>query len=287
MYLSKRFEALPQRKKLLARIALYGGLALAIGLIAWTISYMARPLEQGQDAVVNLEELMQDPSVRILQDYIRIDTSTTTGSELAGALFLAEHLEAAGLEVRLERFAGDRANLWSILEGQSREAIVLHNHIDVYEVSDPDAWDFPPFGGVIDRAWIYGRGAFDMKSVAVAQLQAITRLARDGIRPAKSIIFLASGSEESGSNLGSQWILANHPELVNRMQVVLTEGGVVEAITHEEIKFWGIEFGQKWFANGSVCSSSEARLLEVRRDLDQTDSRGRTVPPDLCRFARQ
>ena len=278
MYLSKRFAARPPRQKLLARLALYGGLAAAIALVVLGISYLGRPMKQGSDHIVNLEELKEDPSVKILQDYIRIDTSPTTGSELAGALFLAEHLEAAGLEVHLERFDGDKANLWAILEGESSEAIVLHNHIDVYQVPDPEAWDFPPFGGVIDRAWIYGRGAFDMKSVTVAQLQAITELTRQGHRPQKSIIFLASGSEESGSNLGTKWILANHPDLVDRASVVLTEGGVVEAISHDEIKFWGIEFGQKWFANGSVCSSSQARLEQVRRATSTRSAR----PTSIC-----
>ena len=112
MYLSKRFAALPPRQKLLARLALYGGLAAAIALGVLGISYLDLPIKQGSDHIVNFEELKNDPSVLILQDYIRIDTSTTTGSELAGALFLAEHLEAAGLEVHLEHFEGDKANLW-------------------------------------------------------------------------------------------------------------------------------------------------------------------------------
>lgn len=269
MYLSKRFAARPPRQKLVARIALYGGLAVVVALVITAISLMARPMTHGSSDIVNIEELKQDPSVKLLQEYISIDTSTTTGSELDGALFLAEHLEAAGLEVHLERFPGDKANLWAILEGESREAIVLHNHIDVYEILDPEGWDFPPFGGVIDNAWIYGRGAFDMKSVTVAQLQAITDLAHQERRPRKSVIFLASGSEESGSNLGTKWILANHSDLVDRFSVVLTEGGVVEAVTHEEIKFWGIEFGQKWFAYGSVCSHNQDRLEQLRSDLDQ------------------
>ena len=269
MYLSKRFAALPPRQKLLARITLYGGLTVIIALVAWTISYFARPMRHDKDDIVDLQALEADPSVKILQDYIRIDTSTTTGSELAGAQFLAEHLEAAGLEAHIERFPGNKANLWAILEGESPKAIVLHNHIDVYQVPDPEAWEFPPFEGLIDKAWIYGRGAFDMKSVAVAQLQAITEMARSGKQPEKTIIFLATGSEETGSELGSKWIIANHPNLLERLDVVLTEGGVVEAISHEEIKFWGIEFAQKWFGDGSACSENRQRLEQLRVDLTE------------------
>jgi acetylornithine deacetylase/succinyl-diaminopimelate desuccinylase-like protein len=227
MYLSKRFAALPPRQKLLARITLYGGLSVVIALVALAVSYLARPMRHGKDDIIDLEKLVADPSVKLLQEYIRIDTSTKTGSELAGAEFLAGHLEAAGLQPHIERFADGKANLWAILEGKSPAGVVLHNHIDVYQVPDPAAWEFPPFEGVIDRAWIYGRGAFDMKSVAVAQLQAITKMARSGIQPEKSIIFLATGSEETGSELGSKWILANHSDLARRFELVLTEGGVV------------------------------------------------------------
>jgi acetylornithine deacetylase/succinyl-diaminopimelate desuccinylase-like protein len=269
MYLSKRFAALPPRQKLLARIALYGGLTMILALAAWTISYFARPMRHDRGDIVDLDKLKADPAVKILQDYIRIDTSTTTGSELAGAEFLARHLEAAGLEPQIERFPGGKANLWAILEGKRPEAIVLHNHIDVYQVPDPNAWQFPPFEGVIDRAWIYGRGAFDMKSVAVAQLQAMTEMARNAEQPEKTLVFLASGSEESGSDLGSKWILANHPDLLERLEVVLTEGGVVEAVTHDEIKFWGIEFAQKWFGDGSACSDNRERLEQLRADLTE------------------
>jgi hypothetical protein len=103
----------------------------------------------------------------------------------------------------------------------------------------------------------------------VAQLQAITTMARDGIQPEKTIIFLATGSEESGSELGSKWILANHADLVQRFELVLTEGGVVEAITHEEVKFWGIEFAQKWFSDGSACSADPERLEQLQVDLTE------------------
>ncbi|MGB5296839.1 MAG: M20/M25/M40 family metallo-hydrolase [Thermoanaerobaculia bacterium] len=206
--------------------------------------------------------------VQLLQDYVRVDTSASTGSEIAGALFLADKLSAAGIEPHIERLGERKANLWAILEGESPEALVLHNHIDVFDVEDPDEWVHPPYEGVIDRAWIYGRGVFDMKSVTIAQLEAFIELKQSGKRPARSVIFLATGSEEVGSELGARWILAQHPELVERFWVVLTEGGVVEAITHEVVKYWGIEFGQKQYAEAWACSSSRERLEQLAMDID-------------------
>ncbi len=274
MYLSKRFAALPPRQKLLARIGLYGGLTILIIAVAWGIANLGRPMKKGPDDIIDPTALKQAPEVQLLQQYIQIDTSTSTGSELEGAEFLATRIEEAGLTAHIERLGGGKANLWAVLEGESPAAVVLHNHIDVYPAGDPEAWDFPPFGGIIDQAWIYGRGAFDMKSLAIAQLVTFMNLAQAGEKPEKSLVFLATGSEEVGSDLGSKWVLANHPDLADRFELVLTEGGVIEAITHQDIKYWGVEFAQKWFADGWVCAPTEQRLEELREDLNRISDGG-------------
>ena len=286
MYLSKRFAALPPRQKLIARAAFYGGLIALIALAVLAVAYLGQPIKRGQDAIAFVDELAATPEVQLLRDYIRIDTSTTTGSEVAGAEFLAEHLESAGLEVHIERMGNNRANLWAVLEGESPEAVVLHNHIDVSTPGDPEDWVFPPFDAVIDQAWLYGRGVFDMKSLAVAQLLTITEMAQSDERPQKSIVFLASGSEEVGSDLGSKWIVANHPQLTDRFSVVLTEGGVIEAVSHNDVKYWGIEFAQKWFATGWACSSSRRRLEQLREDLDQLSETNHDLrlTPEVAQF---
>jgi acetylornithine deacetylase/succinyl-diaminopimelate desuccinylase-like protein len=268
MYLSKKFAALSPRQKLRRRILLHGSMVVLILGLVIAIVLLRRAAPKTVDDTWENVDFASLPEVQLLQDYVRVDTSASTGSEIAGALFLAEKLRAAGIEPHIERLGEKKANLWAILEGESPEALVLHNHIDVFNVADPDKWIHPPFAAVIDQAWMYGRGVFDMKSVTIAQLEALIELKESGRRPAKSIIFLATGSEEIGSELGAQWILAQHPELTERFWVVLTEGGVVEAVSHEEVKYWGIEFGQKQYANAWACSSSRERLEQLAVDID-------------------
>ncbi|MGB5161822.1 MAG: M20/M25/M40 family metallo-hydrolase [Thermoanaerobaculia bacterium] len=268
MYLSKKFAALPPHQKLRRRVLLHGSMAVLVLALVVAITLLRRAAPKTVDDTWQEVDLSTLPEVQLLQDYIRVDTSASTGSEIDGALFLADKLRAAGIEPHIERLGEKKANLWAILEGESPEALVLHSHIDVFDVEDPEEWVHPPYGGVIDRAWIYGRGVFDMKSVAIAQLEALIGLKKSGKRPAKSVIFLATGSEEVGSELGARWVLAQHPELVERFWVVLTEGGVVEAVTHEEVKYWGIEFGQKQYAEAWACSSSRERLEQLAADID-------------------
>jgi len=251
------------------RIAVYGSLASILFLmlsVSWFLGRTGK-LEKDQSwAEVDYASL---PEVRLLQEYVRVDTSPTTGSEYDGAVFLAERFEAAGIPAHIERLGEKSANMWAILEGREPEAIVLHNHIDVFEIVEPEKWDFPPFGAELDMAWLYGRGVFDMKSVAIAQLLALLELHASGVQPQKSVIFLATGSEEVGSELGTRWVLEQHPELVSRFGAVFTEGGIVEPVNQEVIKFWGTEFSQKRFAEFWACSSDRQRLEEVRQDLER------------------
>jgi acetylornithine deacetylase/succinyl-diaminopimelate desuccinylase-like protein len=104
----------------------------------------------------------------------------------------------------------------------------------------------------------------------VAQLVAVADVAaaaRAGRPPEQSLLFLATSSEEVGSDLGTRRILVEHPDLVARMAVVLTEGGVVEAIGPTDVKYWGIEFAQKRYASFEICAGERERLEAIRREL--------------------
>ncbi len=250
------------------RIRIYTGIALLLALLiggTWVLDTFFRP---EKERVWTEKELLADPDVQLFREYVQIDTSRETGNEVLGAEFLAEQLESVGIPTHIEQLGERRANLWGILEGEQPGAIVLHNHIDVYGVDNPDLWTFPPFAGEIDGPWMYSRGAFDMKSVTITQLRAMQELAKRGVKPKRSVIFLATGGEETGSDLGVRWILDKHPELVERFELVLTEGGVVEPKSQTDVKYWGVEFAQKQFATLWACADSPERLEDLRQDID-------------------
>lgn len=248
---------------------MYGQLALAGVLLAVFLYLLRQPLASAGDQSWVHTDFAALPEVQLLQRYLEIDTSFPGGNERAGARFLAEILEAEGIEVHIEPLGERRVNLWAVLEGESSEALVLHHHIDVEPVPDPTRWGHDPFGGEIEGPWIYGRGAFDMKGVAVAQLLAFLDLKRRGIPLRRSVIFLATSSEETGSDLGMQWILQEHPELTNRFWAVLTEGGAVEVRQAGKVKYWGTEYAQKRYVDYVLCSPDRELLETIRRDLQE------------------
>jgi len=281
-----RVESFKRRHRAAGRLALYGAalvLAALIGL-ASTLAPHFGTLDSDQSwAEIDWEA---DPAVQLLQEYVRIDTSSPAGSEIAGARFLAAQLETVGIEAHIEPMGERGANLWAIIEGEDPRALVLHHHIDVTPPGDVALWAHPPFAAEVDPPWIHGRGVFDMKSVAIAQLLAFEAVARRPTRPRRSLILLATGSEETGSELGTRWVLRQHPELVSRIWAVLTEGGVVEATDLDTIKYWGIEFAQKRFVPGYACSSSRERLEALRLDLERLGKPGHptSLAPEVETF---
>lgn len=249
-----------------ARLALYASLVL-VGGAAWAfISVVSRPAELKAAEQWLDRDYESLPEVKLLQQYVQIDTSETTGDEVAGARFLARQFEAAGIPARLEIVGKRRANLYALLAGEDPRPLVLHNHIDVEPV-DPKEWKVPPFSGRIELPWIHGRGTFDMKSVAIAQMLAMIDLKKSGAPIKRSVLFLATSSEERGSRLGVRRLIQLHPEMVRGFWAVLTEGGVVEARARDDIKFWGTEVAQKHYADLIVCDSDRERLEALRETL--------------------
>ena len=276
-----RYGFIERRRRAAARASLYGSLLLvgAATLLAHHYLHLtpARRVEREWFDV----DWEQRPEVRLLQQAARIDSNVADGDELAAALFLATALEAAGIPVHVERLGARRANLWAILEGEERGALVLHSHLDVEPVGSLDLWEHPPFSAVLRPPWIHGRGVFDMKSYTVAQLLAFLRLAAEHPRPHRSVILLATSGEERGSDLGMRWILREHPELVERFWAVLTEGGVVEARSLEDLKYWGTEIGQKSYVQVWACAPTRERLDELAADLFELHERQVVAsPPD-------
>ncbi len=269
-----------------ARTALYIALAVVTAVLALLVVWLRAAVRLEPLADWSKVDYGALPEVQLLQRYVAIDTSLPDGDPTAGAEFLADLLRAGGVEPTVERLDAKSSNLWAILEGDDPQAVVLHHHIDVDPIRRAEYWIHPPFAGEIDGPWIYGRGTFDMKSVAVAQIEAFLGLARSGKHLSRSVILLATSGEETGSDLGMKWVLHRHPELVGRFWAVLTEGGAVEGRSPEEVKYWGTEVVQNRLLVVTVCGDGRPRLEALRGEL-LASGRGfgdLTVAPEVAAF---
>jgi acetylornithine deacetylase/succinyl-diaminopimelate desuccinylase-like protein len=224
----------------------------------------ARPSPHMQDLTRSAEEWLRDESVRLLQAYVRIDTTPGKG-EKAGAEFLRDLLACEGIETEIVCPAPGRCNLLARLPGRSREnALLLLSHIDVV-AAYPQFWkESAPFEGKILRGFLYGRGAYDMKATGLAQVLAMRSLKRKGIVPSNDILLLAEADEEIGQRYGARWLLEHRPEWFSGVRQVLNEGGTTEMILRDP-RFWGLETVQAGYAVVELEAASEAPLVGLAK----------------------
>src|SRR4051795_1615707 len=135
--------------------------------------------------------------VELLRDLVAIDSVNPElvpggAGEGAGARFVAEWLERAGLEVTLEEAAPGRPNVVGIRRGSGGgRSLVFNAHMDTVGVAGMDA----PHEARIDGDRLYGRGAYDMKAGLAAGMSAAAEL--DGL--AGDVIVAAVIDEEAGA----------------------------------------------------------------------------------------
>lgn len=240
--------------------------ALLLGLVSTACSRRRTPPPITKAEVVSATRsqaswLAEEP-IRLLRDYVRIDTSLDQGEE-KGAEFLHHFFECEGIETEVICPEPKRCNVFARLPGKRREgALLLLNHIDVAPPF-PALWkEAPPFEGRIKNGYLYARGVYDMKSIAIAQALALRNLKRHGIVPASDILFLGEADEEVGEQLGSRWLLDHRPELFKGVGEVLNEGGVVEMVLREP-RYWGIETVQAGYATAELESATPQPLTAL------------------------
>jgi acetylornithine deacetylase/succinyl-diaminopimelate desuccinylase-like protein len=205
------------------------------------------------------EEWLREEPIRLLRDYVRFDT-TAAHTEEEGAEFLRRFFECEEIESEVVCPAPGRCNVVARLPGRKREnALLLLNHIDVVEAYAPYWKDAAPFEGTIFNGYLYGRGVYDMKSLAMAQMIAMARLHRKGIVPDSDILFLAEADEEIGQKWGARWMLEHRPEFFANVGQVLNEGGTTEVLLRDPV-FFGLETLQAGYALAEFEAVEDAPL---------------------------
>ncbi len=167
---------------------------------------------------------IQAEASRLLQQYVRIDTSVPPGDVTKAADLLQGVLEKEGIPVTRYESGPGRSIILARLKGTGPDKpILLMHHMDVVP-ADASRWARGPFGGEIADGRLWGRGAMDMKGIGVAHLMAFLTLKRQNVPLSRDVLFMAVPDEEIGGDLGSRWMLENHYADLDP-EFVLDEGG--------------------------------------------------------------
>jgi acetylornithine deacetylase/succinyl-diaminopimelate desuccinylase-like protein len=238
----------------------------------------------------------EDEAVRVLAEYLKLDTTNPPGNERRAADFFAKLFERHGIAAQIYESAPGRANIVARLSGDgSKPAIVLMHHMDVVP-ADARYWKVPPFAADLRDGALWGRGALDDKSMGASSAVALLELAREHAKLASDVIFLGVADEEAGGALGAGFMVEKHFDLFERAGVVLNEGGYIATDDSGAVRYFAVETTQKvplWLrlvatgspGHGSLprADSAPNRLVAALARIAAWSTPPRVIP-ELQRF---
>ncbi|GAA0838641.1 M20/M25/M40 family metallo-hydrolase [Streptosporangium amethystogenes subsp. fukuiense] len=195
----------------------------------------------------------EDEVVGLCRDLIRID-STNAGDnsgpgERAAAEYVAEKLAEVGLEPQILESDRGRANVIARIAGEnsSRDALLLHGHLDVVPFDAAD-WAHHPLSGEIADGCVWGRGAVDMKDMDAMILAVVRQRLSEGRRPPRDVVLAFTADEEAGGHYGAQWLVEQHKDLFDGCSEAIGEVGGFSVSIDEARRLYLIEAAEKGIA---------------------------------------
>ncbi|GAT69244.1 peptidase M20 [Planomonospora sphaerica] len=195
----------------------------------------------------------EDEVVGLCRDLIRIDSTNagdnTGPGERAAAEYVAEKLAEVGLEPRILESDSRRANVVARISGEdsSRDALLLHGHLDVVPFNADD-WTHHPLSGEIADGCVWGRGAVDMKDMDAMILAVVRQRLSEGRRPPRDVVLAFTADEEAGGSYGAQWLTDNHADLFEGCTEAIGEVGGFSVSLDEARRLYLIETAEKGIA---------------------------------------
>ncbi len=164
------------------------------------------------------------------------------------------------------------------------DPILLMSHLDVVPVepgTEAD-WTHPPFGGVVEQGYLWGRGAMDDKLGVLACLEAVGLLLAEGFEPRRGIWLAFGHDEERGGNEGARQIAAAFAARDIRFESVIDEGlpiakpgmvpglsGAVALVGIGEKGYLSLELTVEGAGGHSSCPPPETSIAILGRALAQ------------------
>jgi putative selenium metabolism hydrolase len=132
-------------------------------------------------------------------------------SVLGDESLVAEHVSREMRRLRFDHVEIDNTgNAVGVIRGlNDGPTVLLDAHMDTVDVVPEDAWTRDPFGGELDDARIWGRGASDMKGALAAMTYAAASLERSAL--SGKIVVSASVGEESIEGAALRDVMERHP----------------------------------------------------------------------------
>lgn len=135
-----------------------------------------------------------------------VQAKSLSGGEASVVEVIRREMEAVGFdEVTTDALGSVIGRV-----GSGRKRIAMDAHIDTVDVGNPNAWTRPPFGGEIDGAWVYGRGAADQKGGMASMVYGMKLLKDLALTGDFTVYVVGSVMEEDCDGLCWRHLIEEH-----------------------------------------------------------------------------
>lgn len=226
-----------------------------------------------------------DEVARVLSGFLQVDTVNPPGNETRGARYLADILAREGIPSDIYEFAPGRGSLVARLRAKDPDGppLCLLSHTDVVP-SEAEHWPegIAPLGGTIRDGHVWGRGALDMKGMAVVELMTFIWLHREQAPLRRDVILLAVGDEEVDGG-GIRHLIREHWAELGCAQVI-NEGGLgLRGLFFEDQTIFGISVAEKGVLWADLVATGPAGHGSRPLDAQSTTTLARAMA-DLERY---
>jgi acetylornithine deacetylase/succinyl-diaminopimelate desuccinylase-like protein len=218
------------------------------GILALALGLLFAPCTLAQAPTPAQRELRE-----IYKELVEINTTDSEGSCTEAAQALAARLKGAGLpaqdvQVIVPPGGPKKGNLVARYRGTgAKKPILLLGHLDVVEAKREN-WERDPFRLIEENGYFYARGAADDKARVAVFAANLIRYRREGYRPERDLIQVATCDEEivPSQFSGIVYLLKNHRDLIDA-EFALNEVGVGLLDKNGKYLRMSVEAGEKVF----------------------------------------
>jgi len=223
----------------------------------------------------------------LLRTLIRINTTNPPGNETASANYIAQYLGKEGFKTEVIESTSGRGSVVTRLKGTGEKpSLLLLSHLDVV-AANAQEWSIDPFAGEAKDGYVYGRGAYDMKSMTAIEIMVMKLLNKNHVLLKGDVVLAGTADEEQGGEEGAGYLLRNYKEKV-LCPYVINEGGglafpskngyVFPVQTAEKGILWLKIKAKGTPGHGSTPNTADNAVLRMNKVLNKL---GNYQPPTI------
>ena len=214
----------------------------------------------------------------LLKRLIKAETTAESG-ELAAAEVISADFGPLGVDITVDGWGPDRANVVVRVQSSGRNAGLLFAcHLDVVGPGKAK-WEHQPFGAEEKEGRIYGRGAADMKGGIAAAVTAIRQIIDSGVKLEGDIVFLGAAGEESDSCGAKRFMEGFGRKLPELAGVVIPEPTDFDVVTAHRGMLWLKAVTRGKAAHGSAPEMGVNAIASMKAFLNELDNYEIEVTP--------